>query len=240
MASIMDLYDMKGTFYINTGRLDRRLYMTSNDINQMYEEGHEIGGNTLTYTDLSNVTVHLARDEICINRARLINYKPVSFSYPFNNYNKNIERLILFCGYNSSLVGCASCDITNIRHPMPVNTTHMYQLYSITYDDLDNAEQLINSVDKGRWIILNFKEYSFFKIFRFYFLIRWLYKNDIPIRRVRDVLKSNINSIPKEYTRYIEDNSSILDSKKKIIVGGSVVGYIILLFIIFGCRRLKN
>src|SRR4029079_10307299 len=76
---------MRGTFYINSGRVaSNDYYMTWDEIAGVAAAGNEIGGHTLRDTALTDLPGPQRKPAICDDRRNLVQhgYDPVSFAYP--------------------------------------------------------------------------------------------------------------------------------------------------------------
>jgi peptidoglycan/xylan/chitin deacetylase (PgdA/CDA1 family) len=110
---------MRGTFYINSGRVaSNDYYMTWDEIASVAAAGNEIGGHTLRDTALTDLPGPQRKPAICDDRRNLMQhgYDPVSFAYPHGQYNAQIQGYVRDCGYATarrvgglSHDGCGSC-----------------------------------------------------------------------------------------------------------------------------------
>ena len=64
---------MRGTFHINSGRLDANTRISTREIKLMYKNGHEIAGHTVHHTNLGNVGTSARRKAICDDASNLNN-----------------------------------------------------------------------------------------------------------------------------------------------------------------------
>ncbi|PKW15199.1 polysaccharide deacetylase family protein [Saccharopolyspora spinosa] len=118
-ARILSKYGMRGTFYVVSGFIGARSYLSLDDLRALAAAGHEIGGHTVNHPDIIAVSPDEARREICQDRANLVHwgFRPTSFAYPFGSFNREAEQAAQDCGYNSSRVtgsirtghGCSDC-----------------------------------------------------------------------------------------------------------------------------------
>jgi hypothetical protein len=100
---ILDDHDMDGTFYIIPGRVGNANYVTWSQVDQIYDDGNEIGGHTMNHAHLTQISEDAARDEICDGRQALLDrgYPDISFAYPFGEHDDTTEGLVEECGYLS-------------------------------------------------------------------------------------------------------------------------------------------
>lgn len=160
---------MRGTYYINSGLVaSSSYYMPWSQIHELYNAGNEIGGHTLTHTDLTQVSSAEAQRQVCDDRTALMGqgFSPVtSFAYPYAAVNGTAEQIVQGCGYSSGRgVGgiasgnvCGGCpyaetippgDPYSLQTPEPaVTSTTLSQLQSY----VTNAES-----HGGGWVVLVF------------------------------------------------------------------------------------
>jgi peptidoglycan/xylan/chitin deacetylase (PgdA/CDA1 family) len=108
---ILQAHDMRGTFYLNTGRMVETCpegqfcwRMTWPQAREMYAEGQEMSGHTLNHTDLTTLTTEKAKVEVCNDRDNLVTngFRPtISFAYPYAAYNTSAQQIVRECGYTS-------------------------------------------------------------------------------------------------------------------------------------------
>jgi peptidoglycan/xylan/chitin deacetylase (PgdA/CDA1 family) len=94
-----------GTFYVNSAEIGSSgYYMTLAQIRTLQQQGHEIGGHTLTHARLSELTTEQQRREICDDRTALVNlgFPAKSFAYPFGDDPTSAQQIALQCGYSSA------------------------------------------------------------------------------------------------------------------------------------------
>ncbi|MCT7290791.1 polysaccharide deacetylase family protein [Rhodococcus sp. PAE-6] len=126
-ARTMSQYGMEGTFYVNSGTIGTPGHLTSDDLIEIANGGHEIGGHTVNHSIIEALPIEEAQREICIDRKTLLEWGfPVrSFAYPFGAATPPLEEAVEACGYNSardlgdlrSVTGCFDCPVT--EHPVP-------------------------------------------------------------------------------------------------------------------------
>ncbi|WP_257460629.1 polysaccharide deacetylase family protein [Archangium lipolyticum] len=103
-ASMLVAHGMRGTFFVNSGRLGRSGYLTLEQVRGLHDAGHEIGGHTLTHPRLTSLTPDQQRREICDDRAALLNagFRVTSFAYPFGDKDAVTRQIVIDCNYNSA------------------------------------------------------------------------------------------------------------------------------------------
>ncbi len=100
---ILSAHNMRATFFVNTGMVGDSTHMTWAQLSDLYADGDEIGGHSLTHANLKKLKMPALRQEVCGDRVNLFNhgFQPVSFAYPFGNYNSAVIQGLKDCGYNS-------------------------------------------------------------------------------------------------------------------------------------------
>jgi peptidoglycan/xylan/chitin deacetylase (PgdA/CDA1 family) len=116
----LQAHGMQGTFYINSGKIGQPGAMSWNDIRTLKAAGMEIGGHTLTHTNLVDVYNNAAgsptdkanavKAQVCPDRDAIqaqIGVAPTDFAYPNGAYllgsdNTTIPNIIKSCGYLSA------------------------------------------------------------------------------------------------------------------------------------------
>jgi peptidoglycan/xylan/chitin deacetylase (PgdA/CDA1 family) len=102
-AGQLDARGLDGTFYVNSGFLDRNGSMTRSQIQSLAAAGHEIGGHTVNHSDLTTLSADDVAREICNDRVALagMGFHPTSFAYPFGEFDAGVQQIVRDCGYNS-------------------------------------------------------------------------------------------------------------------------------------------
>lgn len=84
---------IKSTFYIISGELnDTPNYMTSTQVKDLFNKGHEIGSHSVSHPDLTTVSQTKLVNEMANSKTTLQNLIGVpvtNFAYPFGAYNSN-------------------------------------------------------------------------------------------------------------------------------------------------------
>jgi peptidoglycan/xylan/chitin deacetylase (PgdA/CDA1 family) len=98
-------HGMHATFYANSGLVDlgNGAEMTWDQLRGLAADGNDVGGHSLTHADLARLSVPAMQHEICDDRNQLIaqGLNPVSFAYPFGNFDHDLEQIVRSCGYRS-------------------------------------------------------------------------------------------------------------------------------------------
>jgi peptidoglycan/xylan/chitin deacetylase (PgdA/CDA1 family) len=124
-------HGMHGTFYVNSGLVGSTTsdwHMTWSQLHDLASDGNEIGGHSLTHSDLTKLSTTKLQQEVCQDRTNLLNqgFSPVtSFAYPYAAYNDAAISMVQQCGYTSARwVGgirsknCGDCAFAELIPPL--------------------------------------------------------------------------------------------------------------------------
>ena len=115
IARLLEKNDLRGVFYVNSGRLDTDDYLTTGQVRAMQRHGQEIGGHTVFHLRLSQQDRAEQQRQICVDRNQLLasGIEATDFAYPFNDFTSATADIVRACGYASARttdgVGCSSC-----------------------------------------------------------------------------------------------------------------------------------
>jgi peptidoglycan/xylan/chitin deacetylase (PgdA/CDA1 family) len=101
--AMLNAHGMHATFYVNTGFIGDSTHLTWTQLQQLFAAGNDIGGHTLTHTDLKKLKTAAARQQVCQDRDNLLanGLQPTAFAYPFGSFDASTEQVVAACGYNS-------------------------------------------------------------------------------------------------------------------------------------------
>ncbi|WP_168220706.1 polysaccharide deacetylase family protein [Streptomyces sp. RFCAC02] len=115
-APMLERHGLRATFYVNTARIDRSGRLTTDEVRQLADAGHEIGGHTLDHARLTDVTADERRRQVCDDRDTLrgLGLPATTFAAPFGASDADTMREIASCGYTAArdvggLVDCDGC-----------------------------------------------------------------------------------------------------------------------------------
>jgi peptidoglycan/xylan/chitin deacetylase (PgdA/CDA1 family) len=96
--------NLHATFYIVSGFTNSNGYMTDDQLRDLYNDGNEIGGHTLSHTNLETVSGAELKREVCQDRSNLVSYgfEVTSFAYPFGHYTDEARQTVMDCGYGNA------------------------------------------------------------------------------------------------------------------------------------------
>ena len=162
MSSYLDQYNWKATFYVSPARLGclHPDYLTWWDINDLYQQGHEIGCHGFSHEKSFDLDYNGLRNQFCMCRAMLRRFgPPTSIAYPHAQVNNTIKGVAKECGFcNGRGVGptlevVKPRDIWDFKSYSIRREDKCNKLYSILEDGIRSTPTY--GVGKLKWIVLN-------------------------------------------------------------------------------------
>ena len=98
IAAAAKVRGQRHTFYIHTAAIDQTNRLTSAEIIQLADDGHEIGSHGINHTDMTTLNVGQVRTEFDASKATLeaLIGRPVkSFAYPYGKHSAIIDAQAL-------------------------------------------------------------------------------------------------------------------------------------------------
>lgn len=160
--SSVGLRGLPATFYVNSAKIgSSSYYMTWEQVVARRAQGSEIGGHTLTHRRLSSLSDEAVRREVCDDRASIQAHlgdgvpAPVSFAYPYGDYDADVQRIVRECGYTSGR-GVAAVRTTEAIPPRDPYALRIFKAVttSTTLKDLQAA--VVRAESSGGWAIIVF------------------------------------------------------------------------------------
>jgi len=104
VRSVLAENKLHATFYIVSGFTNSNGYMTDDQLRDLYNDGNEIGGHTLSHVNLTEVRGEDLEREVCQDRSNLTAYgfEVTSFAYPFGHYDDEAKQAVMDCGYGNA------------------------------------------------------------------------------------------------------------------------------------------
>jgi peptidoglycan/xylan/chitin deacetylase (PgdA/CDA1 family) len=102
---VMHQYGFKGVFFVNTGYLDKKNYLTTAQVKELSEKGNVIAVHTYNHPDLTTSKNIDWKKQVYFTKIRLekITGKPVYyFAYPFGNWNYRAIDSLKQYGYRAA------------------------------------------------------------------------------------------------------------------------------------------
>ncbi|BAS15338.1 chitooligosaccharide deacetylase [Arthrobacter sp. Hiyo8] len=103
-AATLKNLGLHGTYFVPSGWVDQPSYFTSANLQQLFADGNEIAGHTVTHPDLVTLTSDEVTRQVCNGRVALANmgFKVTSFAYPFASLDPAVQTIVKNCGFNSA------------------------------------------------------------------------------------------------------------------------------------------
>ncbi|GAA3225440.1 polysaccharide deacetylase family protein [Actinocorallia longicatena] len=101
---VLNKHGVKGSFYIVSRRIGGNGIMTEGQIKGLQNQGHEVGGHTVSHSDMLKLTQNEVRDELCNSRVDLkaLGVRVTTLAYPFGHYDAGVQQAARDCGYNAA------------------------------------------------------------------------------------------------------------------------------------------
>ena len=165
-ARVLETHGLRGTFFVNSGFMGAKDYMTVEDLHTLAADGNEIGGHTATLADLTALDPDEAKRQVCNDRTNLTDwgFKVTSFSYPFAAKSPEAKAMVAGCGYNSarsqgdlrSRLGCTDCAVSETVRPADVFSTRSTPEVGSTWTINDLQQSVMQAETTGGWLQLSF------------------------------------------------------------------------------------
>ncbi len=156
LLPLLQQYGLHATFYIPSGLVGRANHMTWDQLQALQAAGNEIGGHSFDHVMLGKLDAAKLQHEICDDRQNLMKngLSPVSFAYPFGNYNAGVEAVLKQCGY----AGARTISDGPQRFPLADPYAVAAMPYVVSDTDLSKIQRYVNgSRQEGAdWVVLIF------------------------------------------------------------------------------------
>jgi peptidoglycan/xylan/chitin deacetylase (PgdA/CDA1 family) len=173
-APVLETHNMNGTFYVVSSWVDKKStgYMASWQLDELYRDGNEIGGEGRTHKDLTKTYYSKgARDyaykkeQVCDDRQRLVQlgYHPESFVYPYGAYDAKAEAIVKACGYRSARAGGGLSMATSpAAESLPPKDAYAIRSMALPQEpvSLESLKKVVtHAVDHGGgWVPISFND----------------------------------------------------------------------------------
>ena len=158
--------EMPATFYVVSGYVGAAGYFSRADLSELEEDGHEIGGHTVSHPDLTTIEPEEVAREICNDRSTLSGWGHTvrSFAYPFASSTPEIEAAAQKCGYSSARMlgdlrspyGCEDCAPAETIPPADPYFTRALEQVESTWTIEQLKASVTNAERSGGWVQLTF------------------------------------------------------------------------------------
>jgi peptidoglycan/xylan/chitin deacetylase (PgdA/CDA1 family) len=96
---------MEATFFVNSATIGSNpSHMTWQQLKNLYADGNEIAGHTMTHPHLPTSDPDEAGRQICYDRNNLLahGFPVTDFAYPYGEFNAHTVAMVRDCGFNSA------------------------------------------------------------------------------------------------------------------------------------------
>ncbi len=156
MLPALQQYGLSATFYIPSGLVGKPNYMTWDQLKTLQAAGDEIGGHSFDHTKLGGLDAAQLQHEICDDRQNLVQHglSPVSFAYPFGNYDASVKAMVQQCGYAGARTITGGPQRFPLSDPFAVRAMP----YVVSDTDLPKIQRYVTlSRSEGAdWVVLIF------------------------------------------------------------------------------------
>ena len=150
---------LHGTFFMISRAVD-----TGNDpesltwaqLSRLAHAGNEIAGHTRTHPHLPTLSRPKQVDEICGSRRDLVaaGFRPVSFAYPYGEYDATTEQVVRQCGYASGRAAWGGTETIPPADRYAVRTLRNV----VASDTVAKLESEVTAARPGQWLTFVFHD----------------------------------------------------------------------------------
>lgn len=124
LSEIFNRYGMKGTFNINSGKIDTDHHFMKKDVPIQYQtraqlietcRGHEMAAHTRTHPHLTELPDEAVREEMISDMQALASFSGeavVGMAYPFGNHDDRVIAILRGCGIQYARTTAVTHDFT--------------------------------------------------------------------------------------------------------------------------------
>src|SRR5512140_2332713 len=155
-AQLLAQQGLHAPFFIPSGLVGTPGYMTWDPLGALRQAGNEIGGHSLNHTKVQGLEAAALRHEVCDDRSNLVahGFAPLSFAYPFGNYDPAARAMVKECGYAGARTVRGGPERLPLADPYEVKALP----YIVSDTSLAKMERYVSSVQQsgGGWVVLTF------------------------------------------------------------------------------------
>lgn len=137
VVALLNKYRLKGTFYINSGNLNKDGFVTKEEIEELYK-GHEVASHTVNHPRLKELKKNDVRYQIEQDIDNIEAYskqKVQGFAYPYGDFNKKIKSVVEELGLKYARTVKGTKEFTSPKDFLEWNPTmHFSGLAYVTED----------------------------------------------------------------------------------------------------------
>jgi peptidoglycan/xylan/chitin deacetylase (PgdA/CDA1 family) len=167
LGALLASHGMRGTFYVNSGRIGKPGWLTWGELGELAAGGNEVAGHTVDHVKLTTVSEAEARRQVRDDRQALLDhgFQSTSFAYPYGESNSTVEGIVRDCGYNSGrrawgLWSAANSPRASYAEVIPPGDTYRIRTSDSPTSDMPLSTILgfITGAENhgGGWVILVF------------------------------------------------------------------------------------
>jgi peptidoglycan/xylan/chitin deacetylase (PgdA/CDA1 family) len=130
-----------------------RLYLGLDELEEIAQAGHEIGGHSRTHAHLRDLDDEALYDEVSGDKSALeqAGFNPATFAYPFGEYDSRVRQAVIDAGYKAA---------RGVERGLNGKTADPYglQIQEVDRDTtIEEARSWINEAQsRQRWLVLVF------------------------------------------------------------------------------------
>lgn len=157
---ILQKAGLKGTFYIMTEPVAGGWaeYMNPNQVKDIAQKGHEIGGHTVTHTDLTTLGVAKIDTEVKNSKSYLqtLTGRTVNtLAYPYGAFNQTVKDRVKAAGYNN-----ARNAGTTIANGFNTKKQNVFEINSFSPTNTVSLASMKAAIDRAKankeWFVFSF------------------------------------------------------------------------------------
>lgn len=157
---------LRATFFVNSGLLGTKGFLTQEQLLGLQAQGNEIGGHTTTHAELPGLTPEMQEAEVCDDRKALaaMGFAVTDFAYPSGAYSPLTKGVVSSCGYQSArtvgFVVCRGCRSAETLPPLDPFATRTRESVT-TWTTLTQLKRAVLKAERGRrvgWLQIVFHQ----------------------------------------------------------------------------------
>lgn len=151
VSQLLEKYDMRGTFFVHSGRIGQSGYLSAAQLVDLQNKGHEIGGHSQNqYEHLLNLTPQEQRMRIETDYNVLVGLglNITSFAWPYGETSANLTAIVTDVGYHRARdVGGikvpTSCSLCPSTLELPLSDTDKMTMRSFNVKSYHTTGDLV-------------------------------------------------------------------------------------------------
>jgi peptidoglycan/xylan/chitin deacetylase (PgdA/CDA1 family) len=161
---LLEQYDARGTFFLNSGTIGASGYVSTSQIKQLQSSGHEIGGNSVNQNERLlplDPATQLLRIQTDYNTLVKLKLNVTSFAWPYGETSSSLLQAVQTVGYKRARdVGGiripTSCSLCPSTLKLPLSLSDKYEFRSFNVKSYHTFGDLMWQVFRAEdWAISN-------------------------------------------------------------------------------------